>query len=171
MLHKTHKTRFPNLDASSSLEAWREAKKVADPETTFDKNRQDMYDAFGCHGEPIADAIFEGFMSMLEHVREELEPLALEKISRAFDSIGDNMTHVREELDSRLDLYVREANQRAFQEALDSLPSGSDLYAADHGVDLNTTLEGAFEAGVYAAASSAEALEYDDGSSHSLDDL
>jgi hypothetical protein len=130
-----------------------------------------MYQAFGCHGEPIADAIADALRSIAElhpeHSRQR--SLADAIVNEAFSTIGDVMAEVRQELDERLQHYVEDQRNDAYQER-DGL-SGCDLNASDYGVDLNTTLEDAFERGVDAVASYFEDSHVDGGGLHTLDDL
>ena len=172
MLQKTHKTRFPFLTNSASVSEWREAKRILDGEADSKKARDDMYEAFGCHGEPIADAIETALDKLAElcpeHTRQRASADRI--VGKAYAVIGDAMSDVRSELDQRLTDYVSAQRTDAIESVCSV--SGSDLYARDHGVDLNTSLEDAFECGVDAAARYLEdASCHDDSGSHTLDDL
>jgi hypothetical protein len=170
MSYDNLKARFPFLDGSATVDEWRVAKRIVDSVDTPDSKRREMYDAFGCHGEPIADAIEQALAKIVgltpEHSRQRAAAEAI--LLEAYSTIGDIMTDVRSELDERLQRYVDEQRQDA-RGCVGGI-CGRDLQASDYGVDISMTLEDAFESGVDAVASYFED-SYDEGGTHTLDDL
>jgi len=164
----SHKTRWPNLDGTASLEAWRQAKALEDSVT--ERAEKDMTDAFGCHGEPIANAISETLWKLFDMLPTGKERAAREALTLGFQAICDNMTEVRSELDSLIDKMANEQRQEGFEEATGYIPSGCDLQASEHGVDLNSSLEDAFERGVDAVSGWSDGA-YCESVSVSMDDL
>lgn len=163
-----HRNRWPHLNGLASLASWRQAKEIADKAN--ERAEKDMTDSFGCHGEPIANAISETIWKLFDMLPAGKEREAKEALTLGFQAICDQMTDVRRELDSLIDKMANEQRQEGFEEASSCIPSGCDLQAHDYGVDLNTSLEDAFERGVDAVSSWRDDA-YCESVSLSMDDL
>lgn len=165
---RAHNTRWPELNGTASIEAWRAAKAIEDK--ISDRVEKDMTEAFGCHGEPIANAISDTIHKLAELVPATLERSRREIVLKGFQEIGDHMTDVRSELDSLIDKMANEQRQEGFDERGNHTPNGCDLQASEYGVDLNTSLEDAFERGVDAVSDYANEA-YCESVSVGMDDL
>lgn len=132
----------------------------------------DMTAAFGCLGEPLATAFSEAV-----HGLEALLPDGSEHVLAAyklpvFQNLCDIMTDLRSDLDERIDRLANLARERGFEEAKQGLPDGSSLQAGDHGVDLNSSLEDAFAAGVDSVSRYIDDVDFYPGSeSYTMEDL
>lgn len=164
----SHRNRWPELCNASTLEAWRQAKLVEDGAN--EKAEEDMTSAFGCHGESIANAISDTIHKLVELIPDVHCNARTEIVLKGFQAICDEMTDVRSELDTLIDKMANAYKQEGWDEAESSTPSGCDLQAADCGVDLNTSLEDAFEAGVNTISGYLDGC-YPNEVSVSMDDL
>lgn len=152
----------------NDLQQWRCLKKVLDGAS--ETAEKDMVSAFGCHGEPIANAISEALWAVSELVKFEDEHRVKAHLLPKFQAICDAMTDVRSDLDVAMERAINEAKQEGWNEAECMLPGSCDSYASDHGVDLNTSLEDAFEAGVNAVSGYLDGT-YPETVSFTMDDL
>lgn len=142
----SHRMRWPNLTNAATIEEWRQAKQIEDG--TNKDAESDMVNAFGCHGEPIALAIADTINRLAELVPDTKVNEKRRIMLEGFQKVCDEMTDVRSELDTLIDRMANEQKQEGWNEAESSLPCGYDANASDYGVDLNSSLEDAFEAGV-----------------------
>ena len=163
-----HRERWPNLSGSSSIDMWRQAKAIADK--ISDEAEKDMTDAFGCHGEPIANAISDLVWRMYELVPATKEREVRSLLLTGFQSICNEMTDVRSQLDRLIDKMANDQRREGWDEAINQMPDGDDVNASDYGLDLANSLEDAFEAGVNAISGYLDNM-YPESVTVTMDDL
>lgn len=130
MLQKTHKTRFPNLNSSSSLEQWRQAKDIVDNDIV--RLQSYIHDQLGCVGKPIS-------VFIEEHL--DLDHNEHEALLKAVGQARDNLL-----------FYIQGARDTAAQEALqEALLAAQENLTCDgmKGFDItpDTTIESIYEQG------------------------